>query len=303
VSKPTQPLSPSKPTPEAPASFRENWPAGHFYSVLPSPADVARAAVTDDAPGPLQLPGIDMHDADQLALLDAFAALAPAFPYLSADRRRQLRPRYRPDNNMFGLADGLAYFCFLRHFAPRRIVEIGSGFSSALALDVNEFWLDRAMRLTFIEPYCERLKALLRASDQDVCRVIEQPVQTAPREVFASLEAGDLLFIDSSHVGKAASDLLHILFEVLPALPSGCLIHFHDIFWPFDYPRHWYDRGRAWNEAYFVRTLLSSGGRYRVLFHGHYLSRAHEERRLAAFPGTTGRAGGSLYLVKTASPG
>ena len=96
-----------------------------------------------------------------------------------------------------------------------------------------------------IEPYPQRLKTRLKERDYDFCQIHEVPLQEVDPKLFESLEAGDLLFIDSTHVCKSGSDVLFEFCEVLPRLATGVLIHIHDIFWPFEYPMKWYEKGRA----------------------------------------------------------
>ena len=100
-------------------------------------------------------------------------------------------------------------------------------------------------------------------------------------------------------MGKTGSDLLFVLFEVLPRLPAGCFVHFHDIFWPFEYPLKWYREGRAWNEAYFLRTLLSGTSQYEIVFHNHYMATVNEDAMRAQLPLYMHSGGSSLYLRKT----
>ena len=104
----------------------------------------------------------------------------------------------------------------LRHVQPRRVVEVGSGYSSAMMLDTAEGWLDPDVDITFIEPYDELLRSLLRPGDDERVTILDSAVQDVDLVVFTRLEAGDILFIDSTHVVKAGSDVNHLFFEVLP---------------------------------------------------------------------------------------
>ena len=70
-------------------------------------------------------------------------------------------------------------------------------------------------------------------------RVFEKPVQQVPLSIFDALQAGDILFIDFTHVLRTGGDVCFELFEILPRLSRGVLVHFHDMFWPFEYPRSW----------------------------------------------------------------
>jgi hypothetical protein len=86
-----------------------------------------------------------------------------------------------------------------------------------------------------------------------------------------------MLFIDSSHVAKKDSDVVHILFEVLPRLNKGVMVHFHDVLWPFEYPEIWLARGRAWNEAYFLRAFLQYNPGFEIVFFNSYLASMQRE--------------------------
>lgn len=233
------------------------FPPGHFASPLPDHNAIERdysRSVSGD------VNGIDFDVGEQLELLATIAPQAKsiAFPEQPADGFR-----YHFENDFLTYGDALVLAGMMRHLRPRRIVEIGSGFSSALMLDTRDR-AGLATRLTFVEPHPARLNTLLRQEDRASFTVIEKPVQELPLDFFRELEANDILFIDSSHVAKIGSDVNRLFFDVLPILRPGVRVQVHDIFWPFEYPKAWYDRGWAWNETYVVRALLLGGRRYRV---------------------------------------
>lgn len=89
--------------------------------------------------------------------------------------------------------------------------------------------------------------------------------------VFEKLEENDILFIDSSHVSKMDSDVNFLFFEILPRLKSGVYIHFHDVFYPFIYPKEWIYEGRAYNEMYILRAFLMNNAQYKIQLFGHML--------------------------------
>src|SRR5687768_5459515 len=137
------------------------YPPGHFHSPLPDLAEI-RARDDDLFRVPEELPGIDLRAASQLSLVSQFAALNRELPYGAPAPDL----RYRLANKWFAHGDGVALYCMLRRLGPARYVEIGSGWSSALALDVNDLFLDGSMELTFIEPNPERLRSLLRPGEK-----------------------------------------------------------------------------------------------------------------------------------------
>jgi len=116
--------------------------------------------------------------------------------------------------------------------------------------------------------------------------------------LFAGLSSGDVLFVDSSHVSKVGSDVNHIFFHILPMLNPGVRVHFHDIFYPFEYPEEWIFAGRSWTEAYILRAFLQYNGSFEVELFPNYLMRFHEEFFKKAMPLCRKDPGGSIWLRK-----
>jgi hypothetical protein len=187
----------------------------------------------------------------------------------------------------------------MRFLRPQRIVEVGSGYSSCAILDVNELFFDNAIACTFIEPYPQLLRSVIGNSDRRSIRLIGQKVQDADLNVFRELQASDILFIDSSHVSKTGSDLNYILFKILPLLKKGVYIHFHDIFYPFEYPRNWVNEGRAWNETYMLRAFLQYNQSFQIRFFSTYLLRQYPEIFKEGLPLCLKEPGGNLWIEKT----
>ena len=129
-------------------------------------------------------------------------------------------------------------------------------------------------------------------------RIMKTKVQEVPREIMTSLNSGDLLFIDSSHVVKCGSDVKYLIFDILPRLTSGVFVHFHDVFFPFEYPSEWLTDGRYWNEDYFLRAFLSFNSEWNVYFFNSYISSAFHEYMQEYFPLCLKNNGGSLYLQR-----
>jgi predicted O-methyltransferase YrrM len=209
---------------------------GHYYSPVLSRTELKRDAprIFDRSLRPLQ--GIELNAPDQLALLTEFAPFYAEQPFAETPRETV---RYFFANYWYGRADALFLYSMIRLFRPCRIIEIVSGFSSAVMLDTNERFMDRSMRLTFIEPDSTRLRKLLKGEDYDSVTIVEQRIQDVEASLLEQLRANDILFIDSSHVSKAGSDVNHILFELLPRLAPGVFVHFHDVRYPFEYPEEW----------------------------------------------------------------
>jgi predicted O-methyltransferase YrrM len=277
--------------------FLLRYPAGHFYSPIPSLREIRRDEQRIFRADVGEVAGVDLRQSEQLALLGELAPAMAEFPF-PEDPSDGWRYWWR--NGFFGRADGAILFALLRHAPPRRVVEVGSGFSSALMLDANERYLERSVRFTFIDPHPARLLGLLRGDDDVRSAVLPARVQDVPADTFASLDAGDVLFVDSSHVSKIGSDVNHLLFEVLPRLRPGVLVHVHDVPWPFEYARHLvYDRV-AWNEAYLVRAFLQFNAAFDVLLFNSFLAARAPDALGAAFAPAVAEPGVSLWLRRAA---
>lgn len=188
--------------PLAADQFSRYSPSGHFYSPLPDMeyVDRNRARLFDRQV--TAVPGIDIRVGEQLALLRDLSAFSAELPF-TAEKADGLR--YYFENPFFTYGDGVVLYSILRHYRPGRVIEVGSGFSSALILDTNDLFLSGSAQLTFIEPHPERLFSVMNAGDRARHEVIVAPVQDVPLAVFESCQANDILFIDSSHVAKAGS--------------------------------------------------------------------------------------------------
>ncbi|GLK14363.1 class I SAM-dependent methyltransferase [Streptosporangium carneum] len=258
-------------------------PPGHFYSPLTAAADVERALAWKAIPGRDRVPGVDLRETEQIALALSLAE--------ELDKPFE-GPRYTPSNPMFNAADAAVYRSMLRHHRPGRVMEIGSGFSTALALDT----IDHPAELTCVEPYPDRLLALLRPGDEERLTLLRSPVQDVPLSAYEKLESGDLLFIDSTHVVKAGSDVLWLFLQVLPRLAPGVLVHVHDVFWPFDYPDGWLREGRDWTENYLLHAFLVGNAGYEILLFSSWLWQEHGE---LVPDGISAESPGSIWLRRT----
>ena len=266
---------------------------GHFYSPLPDIDDLELRHDEVFRTGRVSLPGVDLNEDGQLALLDELASLADGV-YLPEGPTEGWR--YHWDNVGFAGADAITLLTVLRHLRPSRYIEVGSGWSSALALDVNDRYLDGSMKMTFIDPYPEQLDALLHPSDHDRVDIHALPVQAVDVTLFDQLGPGDVLFIDSTHVARTGGDVVHDVFEILPRLAVGVWVHFHDVFYPFEYPVAWVYEGRAWNEQYLLRALLSDSTRYRIAMWPSMLATVRSDRVAEALPIWIPYGGGSIWL-------
>jgi len=257
-------LSTQGPAAGAKAGAAGTWvPPGHFYSPIADLNEVRAQERRLFDRYVREVPGIELHVEEQLALHARFLEFYPDVRFAP---RPEAGRRYYYENDYFAFCDGFFMYSMIRHFRPRRIVEVGSGFSSALMLDTLEDLGETGTHCTFVEPYPERLRSLLRADDLERHRLVEAKVQDVPVTAFADLGENDILSIDSSHVTKTGSDVNYLFFEVLPRLAPGVVIHVHDIPFPFEYAEEVVYEGRSWNEAYLMRAFLQFNSDFELLF-------------------------------------
>ena len=243
-----------------------------------------------------EIPGIELNTDYQRQLITKFSDF-----YKEHDLKEDASAgnRYFLNNSYYAYGDGIILYCFIRTFKPKRIIEIGSGFSSALMLDVNEKHFQNSIKISFIEPYPEvRLNNLLKESELSSVDLIAKRVQQVPIENFKKLEKGDILFIDSSHIVKTGSDVHYIINRILPVLNEGVLVHFHDIHFPFEYPKKWVLDGFGWNETYFIKSFLMYNDRFKIVFFTDYLYRFNKDL-FEDMPLVNSSPGSGIWLEKT----
>ena len=183
-------------------------------------------------------------------------------------------------NPVFNPVDATVYYSMIREFRPKRIIEIGSGYSTLVALQAAERNTDT--QVICIEP---NPPGFLTAERKGLTRVIASPLQDVPLEVFDVLEKGDIFFVDSTHICQIGSDVNRIVFHLMPRIKPGVLIHFHDIFLPWNYPRHWAKEKRLFsNEQYLLLAFLMFNESFEVLLANYYLLTEHRERMRRALP-------------------
>lgn len=283
-------------------NLRTWMPAGHFYSPITSAEEIT---LKEDEIWKKPMPdraiaGVDLNEAGQWKLWDEFAGYYREQPW-SATPQKHLR--YFFDNENFPYADALFFYYMLRHLRPRRLIEVGSGYSSCVALDTNELFLESAMECTFIEPHPALLLSLIKEDDRNRIKLVTEKVQDVSLDVFAELDEGDVLFVDSTHVAKTASDVNHIFFNILPRLKSGTYIHFHDIFYPFVYPKEWELEGRSWNETHLLRAFLQYNSAFQVYLFNGFLQYFHGEDFMKDMPLSMRSNGASIWIKKLRAGG
>lgn len=271
------------------------FPPGHYYSTIISVEEIKKREESIWNPEKIDgILGINLNTEQQLDLVKKFNKYYAEIPF--GDNKNEAH-RYYFDNGFYSYTDAIFLYSMIRYHKPKQIIEVGSGYSSSVMLDTNELFFDNQINLTFIEPYTERLNSLLKEKDKASTTIIESFVQSVPLEVFEKLNSGDILFIDSTHVVKTGSDVNYIIFEILPRLKSGVLIHFHDIFYPFEYPKEWVFNGWNWNEDYFLKSFLMYNNQFEIKLFGDYLHKHHKEI-FETMPLCLKNTGGNIWLEK-----
>lgn len=276
--------------------YKTWYPPGHYYNPLVNPRDVEPYQDTVFDTKRKTVFGIDFREQAQMELVEN---LVPYYKELPFPVEQTTGFRYYLGNGIFSYSDGIFLHMLMRHWKPKRIIEVGSGHSSAVMIDTNERFLNSSVKLTFIEPYPERLYSLLKDADKTSNRIFEKPIQQVPFSEFEALESGDILFVDSSHVSKTGSDVNYIFFEVLPRLKSGVIIHFHDVFTPMEYPKSWVMKPNEWfgfNEIYILRAFLMYNPDFEVLLFNTFIEEHHEDWFRKNMPLCLENKGGSIYI-------
>jgi hypothetical protein len=241
---------------------------------------------------PSELAGIDINNSTQLDLLrNHFPKFRAEYDQFPAEPTGESGHFYL-NNGLFDGTDALAAYCMIRHFQPRKIIEVGSGFSSLVAAEAIA--RNGGSELICIDPFP---LDFLRKGVPGLHSLIEKKVEDIDLEFFSQLHSGDILFIDSSHTVRIGGDVNYLFLEVLPRLKPGVIVHVHDIFFPFDYPREWVtDEFRFWSEQYLLQAFLTFNSTFEVLMANNYLSHYYKDAVKAAFPSLTSWGGGSFWM-------
>jgi Methyltransferase domain len=246
---------------------------------------------------PSELLGIDMNEPAQVSLLRSFFRFRgeyQRFPTVPTEENN----RFYLGNGLFDGVDALVAYCMVRHFQPRLIIEVGSGYSS-LVLGNAAAKTGRAAVIC-IEP---SPREFLRKGFPGLQTLMEKNVQEIDLEFFSQLQSGDFLFIDSSHTVKIGGDVNYLFLEVLPRIKPGVIVHVHDIFLPFEYRRDWVlDEFRFWTEQYLLQAFLTFNSEFEVLLANYYLSHYHQDDLKAVFPDLPRWIGGSFWMRRKLSP-
>lgn len=268
-------------------------PPGHFYSSLLDIQSIPKNAISFEFDGPEYWENVNLRPSAQQQY---YADLVRRGSAVTFSEKKISAKRFYLQNDQFAFADAFALSTILLKERPARVIEVGSGFSSAVMLDTADI-MDSPPLFCFVEPFPKRLESLLNQKRSELRTTIyRKRVQELNVELFDSLDAQDILFIDSSHVAKIGSDLAYLFLRVIPRLRPGVLIHLHDIFYPCSYPMDWIRQGRAWNESLFLRAMLVASNRFEVVAFNSYAAQSFPALFESGLPRFLENSGGSIWL-------
>jgi len=201
--------------------------------------------------------GVDLREGEQLEHLKEICKFANGAPW-GSEKREGLRYFYQ--NGWYGYADAMTLFGMLMSQPPKRIIEVGSGFSTKLMVDINEQFYADSISITVIS-------GGVPVGEEKVT-VLKQKVQTVSPDVFAELEEGDLVLIDGSHKLGWGGDVEYMYWKILPSLRKGVLVHVHDIWYPFKY--YQWMAEQSWDEALVIKALIQYSESFEIVFWSHY---------------------------------
>jgi hypothetical protein len=251
-------------------------------SPVPDYRRIPDSLLTEPAP----MPGTDLRLEAGLSLLEG--ELAPFVAEYSPPRWAPgTRHGYQTENRMYGAMDAEVLYAMLRWLRPRRVLEVGAGWSSLVVADAGARNARDGARFEHV--CCDLAPSPLLKRIRDSAEILALDSRDIPPERLAALAAGDVLIIDTSHVVRPGGDVVHLLLELLPTLPRGVLVHVHDFFRPFEYPRLLAEElALVWQEQYLMQALLVANDRLEVLLANHALWRLHPDRVSAVVPSLQG---------------
>jgi predicted O-methyltransferase YrrM len=252
----------------------------HYYQPIPRYESVPESTFTARR----ELPGVHVDPESVRTTLKSLARFGAEATWT---RTPALRGIYTADNQNFGFSSAALLHTMIRSHGTRKVVEIGGGYSSLITLGALEKNRpDGGYRFVCVEPYpfdwlAEEIRKRGRAAE-----LINRAVEQLDPKTLTDLDANDILFIDSSHCVRLASDVNFLFLQVLPRLKPGVIVHVHDVYIPYEYPRvHFYGRNKLfWNEQYLLEAMLSENPHWDVILPGYLVQLDMEADFEAAFP-------------------
>jgi len=280
------------------------------YDVLPKGRfDVARHDYYSPIPDLSALPGTVWQRQSDMAgvaisSLAGMTFIESELQEFIAEMRVPLRDPGEPgvfflNNHAFESVDAELLYGMIRALRPRRVVELGSGYSTLVIDMAAKRNADEGVPTQHVsyDPYPRQHVLGSTASGP----TLEQISATdLPLSTFTDLDVGDVLFVDTTHTVKLASDVNFIVLDVLPRLRPGVVVHFHDIFLPWEYPKVWFsDMGYFWNEQYLLQAFLAFNAGFQIVIPAQAVAREHPKRLQHVIPSfATGASPASMWIMR-----
>ena len=266
-----------------------------YYQPLINPKKHLKKSLKEDR----NLPGINFNDSVQLEILNSFEYNNELINIPIENPNSKL-PKFYYNNGSFESGDAEYLYNIIRHFKPRKMIEIGSGYSTLISIEAflknqiqnTNYKYEHICIEPYEQPWLEKTPAV----------IIREKVENMDIALFESLGKNDILFIDSSHIIRPQGDVLFEILEILPNLKSGVLVHIHDIFSPKDYLEKWILKEHLlWNEQYLLEALLTQNNDFEIIGSLNYLKHKYEEKLKAKCPillKQNNREPGSFWIRK-----
>lgn len=223
------------------------------------------------------LPGIDFNIEKQLEILNSFN-FQNELKNFSKNEKNGIDFFY--NNPSFGPGDFEYTYSLIRKIKPQKIIEVGSGYSTRIILNAMEMnnKNNYSCELTCIEPYEKHLIKNLPVE------IFEKKIEDVDVNYFKKLDKNDILFIDSSHIIRPEGDVVYEILNILPELNHGVIIHFHDIFTPYNYPKRWISNFVLWNEQYLLESFLTENSKFEIIGSLNFLKQNFWKEFSSKFP-------------------
>ena len=248
----------------------------NFYNPIPDTGELRKTP--DIWERESDLVGIDLNlEVQVFHLQEIIGKYSKEVDYSNRVEPDQQQKYFCYDTGGFKAVDAEALYGMIRHYRPKRVIEIGGGGSTILSAGAVRKNRSKGFdaELITIEPYPDEQrhgKPFLTEDIEGVSQIIKKKVQDVELDFFKTLQLNDILFIDSSHVAATGSDVCYEYLEILPNLRKGVIVHIHDIFFPKEYPKEWTleYRNHFWNEQYILQAFLAFNSAFEILWCGSY---------------------------------
>jgi hypothetical protein len=261
----------------------------NFYSNSPSLEDIHQSYEYTSTSPPYLDPSVFQQAIFQETLEQLIGFSSEFNPPVEGDEEEC--QRYFWGNSQFSYSDAMSYYCFTRWAKPAKVVEIGSGFSTLVALEALA--TNGIGTVHCFEPYPRPF--LQTEPCIDLHRKKAQEID--PVFLNTLLEDGDILFIDSTHTVKTGSDCLHIYLRLLPTITRSIYVHVHDVFLPYGLPQEWLlERQIFWTEQYLLLAYLSDNPKVTPLYGSNYNTRYNTALQEKLMGGKYPMGGGSFWF-------